>query len=272
MRKNNLLHRAENTLLDQKREEVPWTFSQTIIGLVLSLVPRVLISAGLASLSGSGNATTTRPLSPAVDLTNAIVLFVLNAIVQATFLIGPFFIARYVLQRLNIVPRLRAILHVLSFRSFNARKALPLVFVCFLAIFAINLLYQLILSALHLNIQTNDQTILQLGKVAPFTVYGLLLLAVFVAPLCEEVLFRGFLFMGFQRSMPLPWAVILSAFIFAAAHNDLPSFPVLFCIGLLLALLRWRTRSLWPGILLHLLNNAWSAISIILVLHGVLHA
>src|ERR1700736_2886310 len=127
MRKNNLLHRAENTLLDQKREEVPWTLLQTIIGLVLSLVPRILISVGLASLSGSGNPTATHPLSPAVDLTNAIILFVLNAIVQATFLIGPFFIARYVLQRLNIAPRLSSLLQVLSFRSFNARRALPLV-------------------------------------------------------------------------------------------------------------------------------------------------
>lgn len=241
----------------------PWTRSFTC--------SKILISAGLAALSGSGNTTTTHPLSPAVDLTNAIILFVLNAIVQATFLIGPFFVARYVLQRLNSAPHIRAILQVLSFRSFNARRALPLVFVCFLTIFAINLLYQSLLSTLHLNVQTNDQTILQLGKIAPFTMYALLLLAVFVAPLCEEVLFRGFLFTGFQRSMPLAWAVVLSALIFAAAHNDLPSFPVLFCIGLLLALLRWRTRSLWPGILLHLLNNAWSALSIILVLHGVLH-
>ncbi len=169
-------------MLDQKREEVPWTLPQTIIGLVLSLVPRFLISLGLASLSGSANTASTHPLALGVDLTNAIVLFVLNAIVQATFLIGPFYIARYVLQHMNIAPRIRSILRVLSFRSFKASTALPLVFVCFLAIFSINLLYQVILNALHLKLQTNDQTILQLGKVAPFTMYGLLLLAVFVAP------------------------------------------------------------------------------------------
>jgi uncharacterized protein len=272
MRKNNLLHRAEHILLDQKREEVPWTLPQTIIGLILSLVPRVLISLALASLGGSSSPASTHPLPLSADLTNAIVLFVLNAIVQATFLIGPFYIARYVLLHLDIVPRIRTILDTLSFRSFKASTALPLVLACFIAIFSINLLYQLILNALHLKLQTNDQTILQLGKVAPFTMYGLLLLAVFIAPICEEVLFRGFLFAGFMRAMPLPLAAILSAFIFAAAHNDLPSFPVLFCIGLLLAFLRWRTRSLWPGILLHLLNNAWSAVSILLVLHGVLHA
>jgi uncharacterized protein len=272
MRKNNLLHRAERILLDQKREDVPWTLSQTILGLVLSLVPRVLISLALASLGGSSNQASTHPLSARTDLTNAIVLFLLNAIVQATFLIGPFYIARYILQHSNIVPRIRSILRLLSFRAFKASTALPLVLACFIAIFSINLLYQLILNTLHIKLQTNDQTILQLGRVAPFTMYGLLLLAVLVAPICEEVLFRGFLFMGFTRAMPVVWAAVFSAFIFAAAHDDLPSFPVLFCIGLLLAFVRWRTRSLWPGILLHLLNNAWSAVSILLVLHGVLHS
>jgi len=272
MRKNNLLYRVEHILLDQKREEVPWTLSQTILGLVLSLVPRVLISLALASLGGSSKSPTTHPLTLSADLTNAVVLFVLNAIVQATFLIGPFYIARYILQHLNIAPRVRSILRLLSFRSFKASTALPLVFACFITIFSINLLYQVLLNALHLKLQTNDQTILQLGRIAPFTMYGLLLLAIFVAPICEEVLFRGFLFAGLTRAMPSPYAAILSAFIFAAAHNDLPSFPVLFCIGLLLAFLRWRTGSLWPGILLHLLNNTWGAVSILLVLHGVLHA
>jgi membrane protease YdiL (CAAX protease family) len=272
MRKNNLLHRAEHILLDQKREEAPWTLPQTILGLILSLVPRVLISLALAALGGSSKPASTHPLTMNADLTNAVILFVLNAIVQATFLIGPFYIARYVLLHSNMVPRVRSILSLLSFRSFKASTALPLVLACFIAIFSINVLYQLLLTALHLKVQTNDQTILQLGRVAPFTMYGLLILAVFIAPLCEEVLFRGFLFAGLMRGMPAPFAAILSAFIFAAAHNDPASFPVLFCIGLLLAFLRWRTRSLWPGILLHLLNNAWSAVSLLLVLHGVLHA
>lgn len=255
-------------MLDQKLEDAPWTLQQTFIGFFLSLIPRVVFALGLTLLNGSSVAST-GPLAPGVDITNAIVLFVLNGLVEATFLIGPIYIARRVLLDLKIVPRLRAVLQMLSFRGFKASTALPLVLFCFLAIFGINWLYQFIIVAAHLKLQTNDQVILQLGKVAPISMYSLLFLAVFVAPFCEEVLFRGFLFAGFQRAMPLALAVVLSAFIFAAAHGDIASFPVLFCIGVLLALLRWHTRSLWPGILLHLLNNAWSAISILLVLHGV---
>jgi membrane protease YdiL (CAAX protease family) len=60
----------------------------------------------------------------------------------------------------------------------------------------------------------------------------------------------------------------LSALIFAAAHFDPASFPVLFFIGLALAIARWRTRSIWPGIILHLLNNGLSAVLVVLALHG----
>ena len=255
-------------MLDQKREEAPWTLQQTIIGLLLSLIPRVVFTLGL-SLLGGASVAATGSLAPGVDLTNAIILLFINGLVEATFLIGPFYMVRRVLREISIVPRLRAILQMLGFRSFKARTALPLVLFSFLAIFAINWLYQLLIVTLHLKLQTNDQAVLQLGRAAPISMYCLLFLAVFVAPFCEEVLFRGFLFVGLLRAMPLGWAMVLSAFIFAAVHNDAASFPVLFCIGILLAYLRQRTNSLWPGILLHTLNNAWSAVTIILVLHGV---
>jgi membrane protease YdiL (CAAX protease family) len=258
----------EKTLFDQKLEDAPWTLPQTLIGFFLSLIPRVVFTLGLSLLSG-GSVPTTGAIAPSVDLANALILFILNGLVEVTFLIGPIYMARRVLLEMKIVPHPRTVLEVLSFRRFKASTALPLVVFSFLAIFAINWLYQLLIVSLHLKLQTNDQTVLQLGRVAPISMYSLLFLAVFVAPFCEEVLFRGFLFAGFLRAMPLGLAVVLSAFIFAAAHGDLASFPVLFCIGVLLAFLRWRTGSLWPGILLHLLNNAWSAISIILVLHGV---
>src|SRR2546427_7906163 len=39
-------------------------------------------------------------------------------------------------------------------------------------------------------------------------------------------------------------------------------FAVLFIIGLALAFLRWRTKSLWPSIFLHFLNNGLGALLI----------
>jgi membrane protease YdiL (CAAX protease family) len=64
---------------------------------------------------------------------------------------------------------------------------------------------------------------------------------------------------------------VLSALIFAVAHADPGSFAVLFFIGLALAFVRWRTGSVWPGMLLHLLNNGIAALLIVLTMWGVMH-
>ena len=69
--------------------------------------------------------------------------------------------------------------------------------------------------------------------------------------------------------MSLVWAIVLSALIFGVAHADPGSFVVLFFIGLALAFVRWRTDSLWPGILLHMLNNGIAALLIVLAMHGI---
>jgi len=85
------------------------------------------------------------------------------------------------------------------------------------------------------------------------------------------VFFRGFVFPGLRRAMPVGWAIVLSSLLFAVAHADPGSFAVLFIIGLALAFLRWRTGSIWPGMILHMLNNGIGAVSIILVMQGAMH-
>jgi len=143
-----------------------------------------------------------------------------------------------------------------------------LVFWFFLGLITVNVFYSFLIIAFHLHIQTNDQVVLDRGRVLPITTYVTLAAAVFIAPICEEVFFRSFTFMGLRRGMPLGLSITVSALIFAVTHADPASFPVLVVIGLALAVIRWRTHSIWPGILLHTLNNATSALLIILTLHG----
>jgi uncharacterized protein len=156
---------------------------------------------------------------------------------------------------------------ILGFKRFSLLRAAALIFIFILAIFLVNGAYEYLITALHLNIQVNDQVVLNEGKIAPITTYATLLAAVFIAPFCEEIFFRSFVFMGLLRDLPLGWAIVISALIFGVAHGDPSSFPVLFAIGLPLAYLRWYTRSIWPGMLLHMLNNGLSALLIIQALH-----
>lgn len=253
--------------LDEKRELVPWTFQQTIIGVLLTLVPWVALALWLASLNSSSGRRTS--LSPQLDLANAIVVFIFSSLVEAAFLIAPLTIAIRVFRSYR--HQWRHALHALGLRSFQVGRALSWVIILFVVIYAVNQAYEGLILAFHLHIQTNDQVLLQNAKYSPLTTYATLLASVVVAPFCEEVFFRGFVFMGLLRGMPLGWAIVLSALIFAIAHADPASFAVLFVIGLALAFLRWRTRSLWPGILLHLLNNAVGALLIILVMQGIIH-
>lgn len=253
--------------LDEKREQVPWTLQQTITGVLLTLVPWIALALWLASLNSGPGRTT--PLPPQFDLANAIVVFIFSSLIEAAFLIAPLTIVLRIFK--GYAHQWRHAWQALGLRGFQVGRALSWVIMLFVAIYAINQAYEGLILAFHWHIQTNDQTLLQSAKYAPLTTYATLLASVVVAPFCEEVFFRGFVFMGLLRGMPLGWAIVLSALIFAIAHADPGSFAVLFIIGLALAFLRWRTRSLWPGMLLHLLNNALGALLIVLVMQGVIH-
>ena len=86
---------------------------------------------------------------------------------------------------------------------------------------------------------------------------------VIVAPVAEEIMFRGFLFRGWVRSehSAIPGILIISA-LFAAIHVQYDWFGMLqvFFIGLLLAIARWRSGSTLLTILMHVLINFWATV------------
>lgn len=82
-----------------------------------------------------------------------------------------------------------------------------------------------------------------------------ILALVVVAPVAEEIMFRGLFQRGLQhRLRPTP-ALLISSLVFAAIHVQVLTFPVLFVLGLEFGWLYQRTGSLWPGIVAHAVNN-----------------
>ncbi len=75
-----------------------------------------------------------------------------------------------------------------------------------------------------------------------------------MAPLFEELLFRGFAFSILRKNGRM-FAIIISSFLFALMHANIFQFIVAFLIGLLLAWVR-DTYGLPYSIFLHLSNNA----------------
>jgi membrane protease YdiL (CAAX protease family) len=110
-----------------------------------------------------------------------------------------------------------------------------------------------------------DVTIMGLD-VTPAVRVALAVLVGGVAPLVEEMIFRGVLLSGLMRRLPVAWAVLVSALIFGGAH--LPDFgfawyaiPELVLLGVVLALFRLRAHSLWPAIVIHVTNNLIAAVA-----------
>ncbi|MQA95147.1 MAG: CPBP family intramembrane metalloprotease [Streptosporangiales bacterium] len=91
------------------------------------------------------------------------------------------------------------------------------------------------------------------GGTAVVTSY-LLLIAV-ATPVGEELAFRGVLTNALNRYGP--WVGVGgSTVVFTLAHGISVVMPVAFVVGLIAALLVRRTGSVWPGVLVHAVNNA----------------
>ncbi|HEY7642851.1 MAG TPA: type II CAAX endopeptidase family protein [Steroidobacteraceae bacterium] len=83
------------------------------------------------------------------------------------------------------------------------------------------------------------------------------LFACVVAPVLEEMLFRGVILRGFLRRYSRTFAIVWSAALFGIAHLNLYQMMTALAIGIVAGWLYERCRSLWPCILLHAAYNAF---------------
>jgi membrane protease YdiL (CAAX protease family) len=238
---------------------VPWTYAQTIRGALATLLPWVAFAV-VSQLGSTGQKAASRPLPRGQDLAGGVSFFIFTIILEGAFVIAPFY---YALSRRAPDVSVRDGLYGLGFRRTPLGPAIAWVVGGLVVVLVGSDLYALVIHALNLHAQTNTDTLMQEAKTMPLTVIGALAGSVFVAPLCEEIFFRGFLLGGLLRGMRPVVAVIVSALLFAIAHALIGSFAPLLLIGLVLAVVRWRTGSLWPGMAIHLCNNALATILVI---------
>lgn len=77
-----------------------------------------------------------------------------------------------------------------------------------------------------------------------------------LAPLAEEVVFRGAVLRTLLNSMRSRWwPVFISALLFALVHGNPVQMPHAFLVGLLLGWMFYRTGSIVPGVVYHWVNN-----------------
>lgn len=88
-----------------------------------------------------------------------------------------------------------------------------------------------------------------------YGIYGAILKVVIIAPVIEELIFRGVIMHGLMRNYSKFTAIFVSALMFALFHLNPWQFPATFILGLLLGFLMVRTRSIYLCIIGHAINN-----------------
>ncbi len=208
-------------------------------------------------LSGGIATSATKPVPALQDAIGGVVAFLLSALLEGIFLIAPIIV---IFSRRLPQTSFRERMGWLGFRATPLLPALGVIVVALVIGLGGSILYSQLITVFHLPIQTNSETLLKEGQSAPLTTIGLLAAAAIAAPFCEEIFFRSFIFVGMLKRMPLWPSIILSALIFGVAHADIGSFTPLVIIGLALAWARWRSDSIWPGIVVHAINNTAAAV------------
>jgi uncharacterized protein len=228
----------------QRPEEVPWPLwtapAAVMIGLVVGVFGSVVV-AGIGLAAGSSKN------SPAVTLVSDLV-FDVGFVVTALYLAS-----------MGGRPRPA---------DFGFRRiALALGVGAFLAggigYYVVTAAYQ---SIVHLHGSDKLPQSLGVGS-STAALIGAGVFVCVVAPIAEEFFFRGFIF-GALRRWHIPigghdvgtWvAAVITGILFGLAHTGSAASQYLIPLGFLgfvLCLIRWRTRSLYPCIALHSVNNA----------------
>lgn len=161
---------------------------------------------------------------------------------------GVVFASAVVATGLAVAPLGRSALSALALRPVGWR---PLVF---------GALGTLAVSVVVSQIGIEPQGIKDAMKVAlaPGRLAMSLLLLGIVAPLAEELVFRGLLYGWVEGRWGGRPALIVSSLAFAAAHYEPAHILLVLPLGFLFGWLRWHTGSLVPSLVAHAANNSFA--------------
>ncbi|MFC7338382.1 type II CAAX prenyl endopeptidase Rce1 family protein [Haloferula chungangensis] len=105
---------------------------------------------------------------------------------------------------------------------------------------------------------------------SPLVLGTLVVMAVVIAPLTEEVMFRGYFYPVAKRYIGRVEAIVFSSLIFAVIHHNAMALVPLFILAVLLALAYEFTGSIWAPIGIHALFNGATVGAQLAIKYGLL--
>ncbi|WP_195428622.1 type II CAAX endopeptidase family protein [Clostridium sp. D46t1_190503_E9] len=82
-----------------------------------------------------------------------------------------------------------------------------------------------------------------------------------IAPFTEEFMFRGVIFKTLNKNISILWTIIIQALFFGIFHGNLIQGTYATLLGLVFGYITYKTKSLWPSIIMHMINNSIATLS-----------
>ena len=117
--------------------------------------------------------------------------------------------------------------------------------------------------------QSEENSFTELLKSSTQVRIAVAILATFSAPLVEELVYRGVLYSGLHRGFGLVPTVVFVTLMFAGVHvlqyfGSWVSLAGLTLLSLVLTLIRARTKSMLPCVVIHTVNNAFFSVLVLM--------
>ncbi|MDO8886588.1 type II CAAX endopeptidase family protein [Candidatus Oleimmundimicrobium sp.] len=152
----------------------------------------------------------------------------------------------------------------LGFKVFHFMSVLRKAFLWLVLVKILTAIYAVFTSSV-LNFKPPPKMVTGIPDIFGKGISGFLLaifISVVVAPLAEEIFFRGFIYTALRDKIGIAWAALISSFIFAIFHGSLWMTVPILLLGLVLAYFYERENSIGPPIIFHALNNLVSLLMI----------
>lgn len=126
----------------------------------------------------------------------------------------------------------------------------------YITYFGLNIVVLTVISMLLPGFNINEEQDIGFEQVNSFVEYTMVFIALVVlAPLVEEVLFRGFMFTKIREKVSFwPTAIVVSL-VFGLVHLQWNVGIDVFVLSLVLCFVREKTGAIWAGVGIHMLKN-----------------
>ena len=148
--------------------------------------------------------------------------------------------------------RKKKLLQECRLQSFEAGRVVPVVLLGMSSAAVVSILLQILPIPEAVMEAYAQSSSAMIGGAVPATI----LATVIIAPVTEEVIFRGFILSRLREAMPVWAAVGISSFLFALLHGNLLWMVYAFVLGCLLSVVALRLKSIGASLVLHVAFNA----------------